>query len=96
MNETSGDSSIPTVHIEFESFISPVDTQSTMSSRYLSPHTTDQLIVYAAPVLQSQLISRCRETGERLKEIKKEKNSVLTATAKQPTKQCQPNDDQQQ
>lgn len=67
-----------------------------MSSRYLSPHTTDQLIVYAAPVLQSQLISRCKETGERLKEIKKEKNSILTTTAKQPTRQCQPNDDQQQ
>ncbi|CAF1527991.1 unnamed protein product [Adineta ricciae] len=96
VNETSGDSSVPTVHIEFESFISPVDIQSTMNSRYLSPHTTDQLIVYAAPVLQSQLIARCRETGERLKEIKKEKTSVLTATAKQPAKQCQPNDDQQQ
>ncbi|UJR36286.1 hypothetical protein I4U23_029015 [Adineta vaga] len=97
VNETTeGGSSTPPVHIEFESFVSPVNIRSTINSRYLSPHTTDQLIVYSAPVLQSQLVSRCKDTGERLKEIKKAKTSLAATIAKTPTKQSQPNDDQQQ
>ncbi|CAF1008539.1 unnamed protein product [Adineta steineri] len=97
MNETSGGSSTPPVHIEFESFVSPVNTRNTISSHYLSPHTTstDQLIVYAAPVIQSQLSSRCKQTGERIKEIKKDKSTLLTNISKTPVKQSQPQQQQQ-
>jgi hypothetical protein len=98
MNEASGGSATPPVHIEFESFVSPLNKLLTSNSRsqYLSPHNTEQLIVYAAPVIQTQLSSRCKETSERLKEIKKEKSTLLSAINKAPKKHQQQHEDQQQ
>jgi hypothetical protein len=98
MNEASGGSATPPVHIEFESFVSPLNKLLTSNSRsqYLSPHNTEQLIVYAAPVIQTQLSSRCKETSERLKEIKKEKSTLLSAINKTPKKHQQQHEDQQQ
>jgi len=91
MNESSGGSATPPVHIEFESFKPPINKLAIFNSRSpnLSPHNTEQLIVYAAPVIQTQLSSRCKETVERLKELKKDKSILLSATNKTPTKQQQ-------
>lgn len=100
MNEsTSGGSATPPVHIEFQAFVSPRNQLTTYSSRSqnLSPHTNEQLIVYSAPIIQSQLSSSCRETGERLKELKKEKSTLIAAVNKTPSKQrLQPRNDPQQ
>jgi hypothetical protein len=91
MNESSGGSGTPPVHIEFASFKSPTNKLNTFNSRLsnLSPHNTEQLIVYAAPVIQTQISSRCKETVERLKELKKDKSTLLSATNKTPTKNPQ-------
>jgi hypothetical protein len=96
MNESGAGSSTPPVHIEFETFVSPLNTRATNNSRYLSPHSTDQLIVYAAPIIQSQLSTRCKDTAERLKEIKKDKSVLLASINKTPTKQHQQHEDPQQ
>ncbi len=102
MNESSGDgSATPPVHIEFETFVSPVNRLTYNSrSHHLSPHNTEQLIVYAAPIIQSQLSSRSRETIERLKELKKEKSTLATTIAKTSAKylhqQQQQHEDPQQ
>jgi hypothetical protein len=98
MNESSSGSSTPPVHIEFESFKAPVNKLSTLNSRspHLSPHNNEQLIIYAAPIIQSQLSSRSKETVERLKEIKKDKSTLLSVVNKTPTKQQQQHEDQQQ
>ncbi len=89
MNETSSGSATPPVHIEFVSFISPINKLTTYRSRssHLSPHNTEQLIIYAAPVIQTQLSSRCKETAERLKELKKDKTTLFTLINKTPIKQ---------
>jgi hypothetical protein len=88
MNEADGSgAATPPVHIEFETFVSPINRLTYNSrSHHLSPNNTEQLIVYAAPVIQSQLAARCRETSERLKEIKKEKTALVTTITKTPTK----------
>ncbi len=96
MNESGAGSSTPPVHIEFETFVSPLNTRATNNSRYLSPHSTDQLIVYAAPIIQSQLSTRCKDTAARLKEIKKDKSVLLASINKTPTKQHQLLEDPQQ
>jgi len=99
MNESaSGGSTTPPVHIEFESFISPINKLSTYSSRsqHLSPHNNEQLIVYSAPVIQTQLSSCCKETSERLKVLKKEKTALLPIVNKTPTKQRIPTKDMSQ
>ena len=98
MNESvEGGSTTPPVHIEFESFVSPVNRLTSHSrSQHLSPHNTEQLIVYAAPILQSQLASRSRETIERLKELKKEKSALVTSITKTPSKHHQQQQQQQQ
>ena len=74
-NHSQRAASAPPVHIEFESFISP-RSPSTRSA-HVNMSNEEQLIVYAAPVIQMQLTSRCKETIERLKEIKKEKSILL-------------------
>ena len=91
MNECSYGASTPPVHIEFESFVSPMSKQNSANSRshHLLPHNTEQLIVYAAPVIQIPLSSRCKEISERLKGIKKEKSALTTSINKPPKKQQQ-------
>ncbi|CAF0940712.1 unnamed protein product [Rotaria sordida] len=98
INESGGEPSTPPINIEFEIFHSPVNKLTTYDSRlqHLSPHTTEQLIVYAAPIIQSQLSLRCRETAERLKEVKKEKSALLAVVNKTLTKHHQQHEDQQQ
>ncbi|CAF1426187.1 unnamed protein product [Adineta ricciae] len=95
VNESNDGSSTPSVRLEFESFISPIIHNSRLHS--ISSPNNEQLIVYAAPVIQMQLSSRCKETIERLKEIKKEKSILLAVInppiPKAPAKQ---HDDQQQ
>jgi hypothetical protein len=97
MNESTSGSATPPVHIEFESFIPPVNRLTAYNSRsqHLSPHTTEQLIVYAAPIIQSQLLSRYKETAERLKELKKEKSTLITAINKPLSKHHQQQQQQQ-
>ncbi len=97
MNESTSGSATPPVHIEFESFIPPVNRLTTYNSRsqHLSPHTNEQLIVYAAPIIQSQLLSRYKETAERLKELKKEKSTLITAINKPLSKHHQQQQQQQ-
>ncbi len=96
MNESS---TLPPAQIQFESFVSPMNNNTHHSSRpqRLSASNNEQLIIYAAPVIRMQLSSRCKETVERLKEIKKEKSLLLAVinpqTSKIPMKQ---RDDQQQ
>ena len=88
-------SSAPPVHIEFESFISP-RSPSTRSNHLISSNE-EQLIVYAAPVIQMQLSSRCKETIERLKEIKKDKSLLLAVITPSMSRSFpKPCDDQQQ
>ena len=99
MNESSGGASTPPVHIEFESFVSPVGKILTNNARcsQISTHNTEQLIVYAAPVIQSEISTMSKETGERLKEVKKEKASLTASINKTPVKaHYQQHDDQQQ
>ncbi|CAF0959678.1 unnamed protein product [Adineta ricciae] len=95
VNESNDGSSTPSVRLEFESFISPIVNNSRLHS--ISSPNNEQLIVYAAPVIQMQLSSRCKETIERLKEIKKEKSILLAIInppiPKTPARQY---DDQQQ
>lgn len=100
MKESNVDSNTGPIHIEFESFISPL-TKSNSSAisraQQLSIHSHDQLIVYSAPVIQSQLQERCRQINERLKEVKKEKTSVASIIAKSVLiKQGKHHEDQQQ
>ncbi|CAF1352372.1 unnamed protein product [Rotaria sordida] len=94
MDETNDGSSKSPVHIQFESFISPMNN-SNINSR-ISSGKDEQLIIYAAPVIQMQLSSHCKETINRLKEIKKEKSLLLAIInpqiSKIPVKQ---HDDQQ-
>ena len=92
MNESLNESTVSPVHIQFESFVSPINTNNTSSrSQHLSSSNNEQLIIYAAPVIRMQLSSRCKETMERLKEIKKEKSLLLAVinpqTSKIPVKQ---------
>jgi len=70
MNSTDEGPSTPSVQIVFESFISPINNNSRSQQRSSSSNN-EQLIIYAAPVIQMQLSSRCKETIDRLKEIKK-------------------------
>lgn len=98
MNDVDCGSSAPPVHVEFETFVSPINrlTNSSSRSQHLSPHHTEQLIVYAAPVIQSQLSARCKETGERLKDLKKEKAVLLSAVSKPMNKSNQQHEDSHQ
>ncbi len=99
MNESNDNSSTSSVQTKFQSFISPINnnSRSQQTSSSSPSSNNEQLIIYAAPVIQMQLSSRCRETIDRLKEIKKEKSLLLAVinppTPKIPTKQ---RDDQQQ
>ncbi|CAF3240743.1 unnamed protein product, partial [Rotaria sp. Silwood2] len=94
MNETSDGSPKSPIHIQFESFISPMNNNN---NTRISTGKDEQLIIYAAPVIRMQLSSHCKETIERLKAIKKEKALLLAIinpqTSKIPVKQS---DDQQQ
>ena len=95
MNQSSEESSAPSVQIQFESFISPINNNSRLHC--ISSPNNEQLIVYAAPVIQMQLSSRCKETIERLKEIKKEKSLLLAVINPQAAKtSAKQHDDQQQ
>jgi hypothetical protein len=95
MNSTDEGPSTPSVQIEFESFISPINTNSRLHT--MSSPNNEQLIVYAAPVIQMQLSSRCKETIERLKEIKKQKSLLLAVINPPPQKtSVKQHDDQQQ
>ena len=76
MKESTGDSSASPVHLQFESFVSPI-TNNHSRTQSAAMSNNEQLIIYAAPVIQMQLSSRCKETIDRLKEIKKEKGVVL-------------------
>ncbi|CAF2552651.1 unnamed protein product [Rotaria sp. Silwood2] len=98
INESSGEPSTPPINIEFEIFHSPFNKLTTYNSRlqHLSPHNSEQLIVYAAPIIQSQLSAHCREAAERLKEVKKEKSALLAVVNKAPTKHHLQHEDQQQ
>lgn len=98
MNDVDCSGTSPPASIEFQSFISPINRSTHTSSRspHLSPHHTEQLIVYAAPIIQSQIVARCKETSERLKEIKKEKSLLITATNKPLNKSLSQHDDSQQ
>ena len=69
INDSAEPISSNPMHIGFEAFMSPMNNAAGSSQ--------DQLIVYAAPVIQMQLSSRSKETLERLKEIKKEKSFLL-------------------
>jgi hypothetical protein len=95
MNESTDRPSVSPVQIQFEAFISPINNNG--RSQSLATSNNEQLIIYAAPVIQMQLSSRCKETIERLRDIKKEKSLLLAIinpqTTKIPTKQ---RDDQQQ
>jgi hypothetical protein len=95
MNESDQTSATPSVHMKFEQFVSPTNNNS--RSQNTSAANNEQLIIYAAPVIQMQLSSRCKETIDRLKEIKKEKSLLLAVinpqTPKIPIKQ---HDNQQQ
>ncbi|UJR09808.1 hypothetical protein I4U23_014034 [Adineta vaga] len=95
VNESNDESSTASVHIQFEPFISPINHNSRLHS--MSSPNNEQLIIYAAPVIQMQLSSRCKETIERLNEIKKEK-SILLAIINPPTPKTSVKqyDDQQQ
>ncbi|CAF2070031.1 unnamed protein product, partial [Rotaria magnacalcarata] len=97
IKESSGDSSATPAQIEFETFRPPSNklTNSSHLQKTSAIHS-EQLIVYAAPVIQSQVSSRCKETVERLKEIKKEKSTLLTQVNKTPSKQYLQQDAQQQ
>ncbi|CAF1223630.1 unnamed protein product [Rotaria sp. Silwood1] len=98
MNETNDGLTKSPVHIRFESFLSPMNNNNNNNnnSRMLTGKD-EQLIIYAAPVIKMQLSSHCKETIDRLKEIKKEKSLLLAIinpqTSKIPVKQ---HDDQQQ
>lgn len=88
------DSTDQSVQIHFESFISPKPSRTQLNS---GVSNNEQLIIYAAPVIQMHLSSRCKETIDRLREIKKEKSLLLAIvnppTSKIPVKQ---RDEQQQ
>ena len=90
------------IQIQFQQFRSPLNNNNNNNnnssalsnssrSQLLSATTNEQLIIYAAPVIKMQLSSRCKETIDRLKEIKKEKSLLLAVinpqTSKIPTKQ---------
>lgn len=96
MDETTDGTTMSPVHIQFEPFVSPMNNSSRFQN-ITSNNNNEQLIVYAAPVIQMQLSSHCKETINRLKEIKKEKALLLAIinpqTSKIPVKQ---QDDQQQ
>ena len=98
MDELKGSSSTSPVHIEFETFISPVNKLTTNTSRFQqsSPPITGQLITHAVPAIQTQLSSRYKETEERLKEIKEERLMLLKSVNKTPTKHYRQHEDQQQ
>ena len=99
MNESSGGASTPPVHIEFESFVSPMAKSSSSNARMsqISSHNTEQLIVYAAPIIQSEISSMSKVANERLKELKKDKTNVTALINKTPVKtHHQQHDDQQQ
>lgn len=103
MNESNDNSLSSPLQIKFQSFISPINNNSTnptrsqQASSSSSSVNNEQLIIYAAPVIQMQLTSRCKETIDRLKDIKKEKSLLLAVinpqNSKLPVKQ---RDDQQQ
>jgi hypothetical protein len=100
MNESNDSSPTSPVDIQFESFVSPTNNNNSRTQRTSSTSSSnnEQLIIYAAPVIQMQLSSRSKETIDRLKEIKKEKALLLAIinppqTPKIPVKQ---RDDQQQ
>ena len=96
MNESGHGSTSPSIHIKFESFVSPVNNNS-RSQHSSASSNNEHLIIYAAPVIQMQLSSCCKETIDRLKQIKKEKSLLLAIinpqTTKIPVKQ---HDNQQQ
>jgi len=96
MNESNDEVLTSPVEIQFETFISPLNSNS-RSQHLLSTSNNEKLIIYAAPVIQMQLSSRCKETIDRLKEIKKEKSLLLAVInpqgSKHPIKQ---HEDQQQ
>lgn len=93
MKESAADQSTGSpVQIHFESFISPNPTRLQPTST-----TNEQLIIYAAPVIQMHLSSRCKETIDRLREIKKEKSLLLAIVNPQTTKiPVKQRDEQQQ
>ncbi|CAF3572491.1 unnamed protein product [Rotaria socialis] len=97
IDEMNDSSTSTPVHIQFESFVSPVNSNSHVQNSVSNNNNNEQLIIYATPVIQMQLSSHCKETLNRLKDIKKEKLSLLAIvnpqTLKIPVKQ---HNDQQQ
>ncbi|CAF5057956.1 unnamed protein product, partial [Rotaria magnacalcarata] len=101
IDETNDSSTLTPVHVQFESFVSPVNSNSRIqnsgSNNNNNNNNNEQLIIYATPVIQIQLSSHCKETINRLKDIKKEKSLLLAIvnpqTSKIPVKQHK---DQQQ
>jgi hypothetical protein len=98
VNDSDHESTTPSVHIKFEPYISPITNNNNNSrSQNATSVNNEQLIIYAAPVIQMQLSSRCKETIDRLKDIKKERSVLLAVinpqTPKIPVKQ---HDNQQQ
>lgn len=95
MKESTNQSVGSPVQIHFESFISSHPSRSPPTST--ASTNNEQLIIYAAPVIQMHLSSRCKETIDRLRDIKKEKSLLLAIvnpqTSKIPVKQ---RDEQQQ
>jgi hypothetical protein len=85
MNESTTEPSTPSTLIKFESFISPINANNTRSQSH-SSQNNEQLIIYAAPVIQMHLSSRCKETIDRLKEIKKEKSVLIAVINPQTSK----------
>lgn len=98
MNDVDCSGASAPASIGFQSFVSPITRSGNASSRspHLSPHHTEQLIVYAAPIIQSQITERCKETSDRLKEIKKEKSTLLTTINKPLSKSISLHEDSQQ
>ena len=102
MNESTDKPSVSPVQIQFEAFISPINNNNNnnnnnVRSQSQTTSNNEQLIIYAAPVIQMQLSSRCKETIERLREIKKEKALLLAIINPQTTKiPARKSDEQQQ
>lgn len=99
IKESAENSSTALVRPEFEPLRPQFNKSTALNSRLqnLSPVNSEQLIVYSAPVIQEQISSRCKQTSERLKEIKKEKSTLITTVTKTSSKpQQQQHDDPQQ
>jgi hypothetical protein len=96
MNESTDGLSVSPVQIQFQSFIPPTNNNNNnnIRSQSLTTSNNEQLIIYAAPVIRMQLSSRCKETIDRLREIKKDKSLLLAIV--NPQTSIKQRDDQQQ